>query len=189
MAQDPAGKLYTESPFAHGYMHGYQEGFHYGDFDLQLQHRPQDMKSIKGYRSADHYYKSPFGNKGSFKEGYQAGFRIGYMDAFLGSDFRAVLNLRQLSQDLPEINAQQGQIVDQALSQGYKDGVKIGLEDGRASSDYRPDGSDCDLSLRFKPPPAPFYCTTYALGYRLGYSDGFHNQHPQPVERHVAGEQ
>jgi hypothetical protein len=76
------------------------------------------------------------------------------------------------------------------LLKGYDDGRKNGLGDGRANADYRPDGSDCELALRFKEAPAKFYCSVYSLGYRLGYADGFQNQHPEPtVARRVAGEQ
>jgi hypothetical protein len=97
--------------------------------------------------------------------------------------------MRELAHELPEVDRGGAPILNQAITHGYTDGVKSGLNDGRTSADYRPDGSDCDLALRFKEPPTKFFCSVYSLGYRLGYSDGFHNQHPQPVERHIAGEQ
>lgn len=188
VTQDPAQRLYLQSPFAHGYAHGYEMGFHSGDLDMQLAHAPQDIKKDKNFKSASQSYRSDYGSKSSFMSGFEAGFRMGYADGYAGYEFRAVLNMRQLSQDLPEIDPKGGEIMDTALARGYADGKKNGLGDGRAGADYRPDGSDCELALRFKEAPAKFYCGVYSLGYRLGYSDGFHNQHPEAVERHVAGE-
>jgi hypothetical protein len=189
LLHDPAGHLYSSSSFAHGYVHGYEQGFHFGDLDLQLSHAPQEVKKNSAYKSADKQFKKEYGDKRTFVEGYQSGFRTGYADAFDGSEFRAVQNLRELAHELPQVDPHATPILDLAISDGYLDGVRSGLNDGRISADYRPDGSDCELALRFKEPPAKFFCSVYSLGYRLGYSDGFHNQHPKPVERHIAGEQ
>jgi hypothetical protein len=189
LTQDPAQKLYSTSPFAHGYRHGYEQGYHYGDLDLQLSHAPQNVKSFRQFKAAASHYKKDFGDRGSFISGYESGFRVGYADAMEGLEFRAVLNMRELSKELPEVDRAATPVLNEAITRGYGDGVKSGLNDGRTSADYRPDGSDCELALRFKEPPAKFFCNVYSLGYRLGYSDGFHNQHPKPVERRVAGEQ
>lgn len=189
LVQDPAQKLFSASAFAHGYLHGYQQGYHYGDLDLQLSHSPQNVKSFHQFRAGHKYYQNNFGDRSSFVEGYQSGFRVGYADAMEGSEFRALASMRELAQELPEVEQGAAPVLNQAISHGYVDGVKSGLNDGRVSADYRPDGSDCELALRFKEPPAKFFCNAYSLGYRLGYSDGFHNQHPKPVETHVAAEQ
>lgn len=190
VTRDPAQKLFLESPFAHGYMHGYEMGYHCGDLDVQLAHEPQDPKEQKHFKEAAHSYRKEYGDKKSFLEGYRSGFRVGYADGFKGIDFRAVQMLRDLAQDLPDIDPKASPILDTALTKGYDDGRKNGLGDGRANADYRPDGSDCELALRFKEAPAKFYCSVYSLGYRFGYSDGFHNQRPQPsLARRVAGEQ
>lgn len=189
LTQDVARRLFLESPFAHGYMHGYQMGYHCGDLDVQMAHQPQDVKSNKHFKEGSKTYDKSFGDKSSFVQGYQAGFRMGYADGYRGADFRAVLALRELSQDLPEVAQKGAPILDQAIYKGYFDGTKNGLEDGRANGDYRPDGADCELALRFKEAPSKFYCSAYSLGYRFGYSDGFHNIRPDStVERNVAGE-
>ena len=190
LTQDPASRLFLESPFAHGYMHGYEMGYHSGDLDVQLAHAPQDAKEVKHFKDAGHFYRKEYGEKKSFEDGYKSGFRVGYVDGYKGIEFRAVANLRALSQDLPEIDPKASPILDSALLKGYDDGRKNGLGDGRGNADYRPDGSDCELALRFKDAPAKFFCAVYSLGYRFGYSDGFHNQRPQPtVARRMAGEQ
>ncbi len=189
LVHDPAQRLYSESPWAHGYLHGYAMGFHCGDLDVQLSHAPQDIKQIRDFKRAKDQYQKGFGDKKSFIDGYEDGFSVGYADAYKGLEFRAVLNLRELSQDLPHVEPQAAPILDTAIMRGYTDGRKSGLADGRVEADYRPDGSDCELSLRFKSAPAPFYCGVYALGYRLGYADGFTNQHPRQAERRIAGEQ
>ncbi len=177
------------SAFAHGYLHGYERGFHDGDLDLQMAHGRQDTKKMRDYRQSGREYRKEFGDRNMFVKGYEYGFRVGYADALDGTTFRAVDNLRSLAQDLPQVDPQSAPILDQAITHGYLDGVSSGLHDGRkTNADYRPDGSDCELALRFKTPPATFYCSAYSLGYRLGYSDGFHNQRAEPEPRRIAGE-
>jgi len=189
LASDPTHGLCGASAFAHGYLHGYERGFHDGDLDMQLAHARQDVKKMRDFREAKHEYKKEFGDQKVFVEGYEYGFRVGYTDALDGLAFRAVENLRALAQDLPQVDSHATPILDQAITRGYLDGVNSGLKDGRKTdADYRPDGSDCELSLRFKEPPAKFYCSAYSLGYRLGYSDGFHNQRTEPEPRRIAGE-
>ena len=195
MAQDrhvDAGATHAicaSSAFAHGYLHGYERGFHDGDLDLQLAHSRQDTKKMRDFRDARHEYRKEFGDRDMFVKGYEFGFRVGYADALDGLAFRAVRNLQALAQDLPQVDPQAAPILDQAITHGYLDGLNSGLHDGRETkADYRPDGSDCELALRFKEPPAKFYCSAYSLGYRLGYSDGFHNQRPEPEQIRMAGE-
>lgn len=181
--------LCGSSAFAHGYLHGYERGFHDGDFDLQLAHERQDAKKMRDYRDAKHEYKKEFGDRDMFIKGYENGFSVGYTDAVDGLAFRAVRSLEVMAQDLPQVDPRAEPILDQAITHGYLDGMNSGLRDGReVNADYRPDGSDCELALRFKEPPAKFYCSAYSLGYRLGYSDGFHNQRQEPEPRRIAGE-
>ncbi len=189
LTQDPAQRLFTESPFAHGYMHGYEMGYHCGDLDLQMAHHPQDVKTVKLFKAGPRYYDQSFGAKDSFLNGYQAGFRVGYADGYKGNMFSAVRQLRELARDLPEVDRKSSPMLDLALNNGYKDGVKSGLGDGRANADYRPDGADCELALRFKDAPSPFYCAAYAIAYRFGYTDGFQNIRPAQAETKLAGEQ
>lgn len=188
LVNDPAQRLYVESPWAHGYVHGYAMGFHCGDLDVQLSHPAQEIKKIRQYKDAKEHFRKPYGDKKSFISGYEDGFVVGYADAYKGSEFRAVLNLRELAQEMPQVVPSGSPVLDTAIERGYRDGRKSGLQDGRADADYRPDGSDCDLALRFKAAPTPYYCSVYSLGYRLGYSDGFHNQRPQGAERQLVGE-
>ena len=185
---EPTKRLFTESSFAHGYLHGYEQGYHYGDLDLQLSHPSRDVKKIKEYRNAKRNYEAGYGDVKSWEEGYRYGFRMGYADAYGGSEFRAMRSINELSKEIPDIAPGSAPILNDAITRGYLDGVKIGLSDGRANADYRPDGSDCDLALRFKAPPAKFFCNAYSLGYRFGYSDGFQNQRSHPVEQKIAGE-
>src|SRR5512141_2909339 len=154
LGQDPAQRLYSSSSFAHGYLHGYEQGYHYGDMDLELSHAPQNLKAIHAYNAGGRQFQKNFGDKVSFVQGYESGFRVGYSDAIGGSEFRAVLNMRELAHELPQVQQTETAVLNQAIARGYTDGVKSGLSDGRTSADYRPDGSDCDLSLRFKEPPS-----------------------------------
>lgn len=188
LSDDPAHLLFQQSSWAHGYLHGYSKGFHTGDLDLQLAHAAQNPKDEHEYKKAKDSYQRNFGDRDSFVEGFRAGFMVGYADAYGGLEFRAVKSLRELARDVPHVSPAGASILNGAIEKGYKDGRKIGLNDGRVAADYRPDGSDCELSLRFKDAPAPFYCSVYALAYRMGYGDGYSNQRPHHVERQIAGE-
>ena len=190
LVRDPAHGLFTSSSFAHGYLHGYEMGVHDGDLDLQLAHARQDTKKMRDFGLAKRQYQKSFGDRAMFIKGYEYGFQVGYTDAMDGLQFRAIKNLQALATDLPEIEPKAAPILNEALTHGYLDGVNSGLKDGRAmDADYRPDGSDCELALRFQQAPAKFYCSAYSLGYRMGYSDGFHNQRPEPEPRRIAGQQ
>ncbi len=189
MTADPAGDLFRQSAWAHGYLHGYVLGFHYGDIDVQLSHPPTEIKQIHQFKNCGGNFKKEFGDRKSYLQGCQAGFRVGYEEAYQGQEFQALRNLRDLSRDIPRVSPKEYEVIDLAIQKGYLEGSKAGLDDARTSVDYRPDGADCELSLRFKPAPTPYYCSVYALGYRLGYSDGFLNQRPKGPETKIAGSQ
>src|SRR5438270_9733174 len=84
LSKDPNRQIYLNSAFAHGHRHGYEEGFHTGDEDYQLR-KPaaleQKLPKNKGYRKE-------FGDKASYLQGYETGFRAGYADSYSGRAFR-----------------------------------------------------------------------------------------------------
>jgi len=174
LGNDSSSTLFSESPFAHGYIHGYELGFHFGDLDLQMGREPRDPLQIAEYKREG--FRDHFGRKNSYKTGYQAGFRAGYSDATHELPFRAIVNLRQASEGLKERSVVQ--LFDEGFQDGYHHGTHQGAEDGRAATDANPINPPC-LGL------AEEYCSGFARGFAIGYGDGFNNQSRRNVAKTV----
>jgi len=188
---DPAHALYKRSAFAHGYIHGYEMGYHTGDFDFQMSRSPRELKKLKEFKSAKSYYSPQFGNRDKFVNGYEDGFRVGYLDAYQGKEFRAAKTSRALAEALQPENggARPDGNFDQGFSKGYKLGLDTGLEHGRENVEYAPQSDACDAKPEIKQDPKNPYCKAFGLGYELGYSDGYNNQRtPDSTLRTAVGE-
>jgi len=173
--------FFTRSAFAHGYMHGYEEGFHHGDLDLQMARPFQQVKSQAKYKKVCGY-RSEFGDRSSFEEGYRKGYPVGYTDAFAGRNFRAI-QLVKLARipTLIAASAAPDNKFDRAFIAGYENGQQLGLHDGRAAAAVAAlDSIDCTNALGSISKILD-YCEAYRGGYRLGYSDGYTNQHDSAV--------
>jgi hypothetical protein len=170
--------FFARSAFAHGYMHGYEEGFHRGDLDLQMTRSFQPVKSQTHYKKVCGY-RTEFGDRATFEEGYRKGYAVGYTDCFSGRQFRALQLVREgnaatSAGDL----AMPDNRLDRAFIAGYENGEKSGLQDGRAATAVAVlDSIDCSVALGKSAKPTGDYCAAYKGGYRLGYSDGYTNQH------------
>jgi hypothetical protein len=171
---DPAAPIYRSSAFIHGYAHGYEMGFHSGDLELQMGRMAHDPKNFKQFKEAKKFYQKEFGNRDSFTSGYENGFRVGYGDAYQGRNFRGAYEARTLAQQwqssgvVPEKNSQPD--VDSGIEQGYKLGVKSGLDAARNSEPFNLAAAECPAKK------TPIFCRAHGLGYELGYSDGYNNQ-------------
>jgi hypothetical protein len=167
--------LFVKSPFAHGYMHGYEQGFHNGDVDLQMGRDFRDVKNQTEYKKMTGF-RDEYGDKKVFEEGYRVGFLVGYTDCFAGRSFRAAQLLDKTAQaQAAAISAHFDRSFDHAFRQGYETGQRQGLADGRVSAILRIN-SPCEPADGHGE-VTPQYCEAFRDGYRLGYSDGFANQH------------
>jgi hypothetical protein len=168
--------LFVKSAFAHGYMHGYEQGFHHGDLDLQMGRGFREVRTQSEYKKVSGF-REEFGDKRVFEDGYRAGFLVGYTDCFAGRNFRAVQLLDQTAQgQAAAAKAHFDRGYDHAFRQGYETGQRQGLADGRVSAVSRLDGSVCEPGGG-RGEATSEYCEAFRDGYRLGYSDGFANQH------------
>jgi len=156
------------SAFLHGYLHGYEEGFHQGDFDLQM------GRVERGYYVADgspKAYRRDFGPKEMYKSGFHEGFAVGYSDAAAGRSFRAIQNVIAATATADEVKVETPEY-DGGVRLGYLAGQHQGLADARRELQAHPS------------PACPVgggkgqaeFCTAYAEGFQMGYSDGFANQ-------------
>jgi hypothetical protein len=169
---DPARALYRSSVWAHGYIHGYESGFHYGNFDLQITGSARGEKQMKTCRNSRHHYQKSFGSRSSFEAGFAEGFKAGYADGVTGETFRAAEQARSLVPNDQQQFAQRP--VDEGISNGYLQGRTEGLSDARLDAAFTPGKALCPA----RADQAPGYCDFYALGFRWGYNDGYHNQRP-----------
>jgi flagellar biosynthesis/type III secretory pathway protein FliH len=170
----PARDLFVKSTFAHGYIHGYEQGFHNGDIDLQMGREFRDAKSQIEYKKPVGY-RNEFGEKKIFEDGYRDGFLVGYTDCFSGRSFRAVQLLEASHPVSSPTKIHFDRNFDRAFRDGYETGQRQGLADGRVSAAFRVDASVCEPGPHGEMTPET--CEAFRSGYRLGYSDGFANQH------------
>lgn len=156
---DTAGPLLSRSDIAHGYMHGYEEGYHWGD---QLFHlggrRPDPEREYERVRKGE--FPSNVRNKKRFRNGHQLGFAAGYLDGYLGREFRALHLLRQLAASpLP----QTGDQFDQGFFAGYNAALAVGRTGKQPAS--------CEALSQKQAEAEPDYCAGFARGMQLGASD------------------
>ncbi len=180
LAAAATSSMVRKSAFIHGYLHGYEEGFHLGDIDLQVGRSSRDISKSKEGRNAEEY-RSEFGDKHYFTQGYRQGVRVGYADAISGRSFRAVSELTAAIAPAPDPGPAKPDLVfDQGFSRGYASGQRRGLQDGRRDAAFTGSDAACPASGA-KDSTQLDFCSAFASGYRVGYSDGFTNVVRSPV--------
>jgi hypothetical protein len=162
--------LYQHSVWAHGYIHGYETGFHWGNFDMQVSGGARAEKMMKSCRNPKHHYNKSFGSRSTFESGFREGFKAGYADGVTGEAFRAATTARTLVTSHDQLA---GLPVDEGIANGYIQGRTQGLSDARIAAAFTPGKALCPRDAGDQN-----YCGSYALGFRWGYSDGYHNQRP-----------
>lgn len=182
LLDSPAGDLYYDSAFAHGYRHGYEEGFHVGDLDLQMGREPRGLSRIPEYKHDSAGFKSNFGGKELFRRGYREGFHSGYQDAVSGSEFRETEKAEVAAQGIKLLfGSGQRAAFDQGFSGGYESAAGQGSTSKLISADYLQ--QYCEKSQSPGHTYVAEYCSGYSRGYLLGLED-----HGAVAEAEIAGE-
>jgi hypothetical protein len=148
----------------HGYIHGYEAGFHRGDLDLQLGH--QALTAPHKFHAGDGGYRSNFGDKHVFLQGFQQGLLTGYGDAYHGVVFRGVADVRRAAEGVSADIAGKKDF-DRAIWAGYQAGWQEGKRNPLTSIDPHASAKTC-LAARHN----AAYCDPYGRGFGLGYADG-----------------
>jgi hypothetical protein len=156
------------STFIHGYLHGYEEGFHEADFDLHMG-RVGNGASTHEHKVTG--YRSNFGAKRMYDDGFREGFRVGYADATAGRSFRAIQTVAEVGGADGEEQARESLPYDEAVRMGYLAGQRRGLSDARGQHESNP-SPECPANGTNKAD----FCAAYVKGYGIGYADGFVNQ-------------
>ena len=158
------------SAFAHGYRHGYEQGYHWGNIDVNMgRHRRTRLQEFHGISSG---YSSELGLRKYFDAGFLDGLKAGYGDGFVGRKFRAIANLRLISEGLekyPLASDSSNASFDQGLSDGYVGG----FDHARQAQTWEancpgllPIRQDHDAASQAS------FCDGYLRGYQLGRDDG-----------------
>lgn len=166
----PAGDLYYDSAFAHGYRHGYEEGFHVGDLDLQMGRESRRLSKIAEYQHDCIGFKSNFGAKDLFRRGYREGFRSGYQDATSGGEFRETEKAEVAAQGIRLLlgNGQRAAF-DQGFSGGYESAAAQQSTSKLITADYIE--QYCQKTLAPGKTYGAEYCSGFSRGYLLGLAD------------------
>lgn len=171
------GVLCQRSTFVHGYRHGYEDGYHVGNIDVNMGRRPR-TKSSDFHGISSHSSSRPKSSK-SFDLGFHEGLRAGYSDGFVGRKFRAVENLRAISNQLspdPTPADPTNDYFDQGVSAGYSHGFDQAQQGSPLEEQLDLGFAGCG---KFHPSrPADLaaqgsFCDGYKRGYLLGHDDGF----------------
>jgi hypothetical protein len=86
-AQDrPGDGMRLRMTYENGYKAGYPDGYEAGKNDF-ADRMGRDYQRHTLYQEADRGYKSRFGPRVDFKEGYSLGFEVGYFDGYVGRAF------------------------------------------------------------------------------------------------------
>ena len=170
------GPICYSSAFVHGYLHGYEEGFHLANLRLYAPGYVFNPPSVKN--QDEKAYRSEFGDKKFFRTGYRYGLGSGYADGIAGRNFRAVELIRDSFTDSLDPGTPRGdKAADRGLSLGYFAGRQRGLRDGRLQKPFHPDPAACGQQGASA---EPGFCLGVQQGYRMGYTDGYHNQYETP---------
>ena len=163
------GALYGNSAFAHGYRHGYDEGFHVGDFALQMGRNVDQVSPPREYRHAPRGYRSDFGNRESFDQGYQAGFLSGYSDAITGEEYRLNRRASAAAAGLsPEILPPNRRAhFDEGVAGGYASAQSANAPKHGMTVEY--------IEQYCRKTASGMYALEYCSGFSRGYLLGIHN--------------
>lgn len=157
------------SAFAHGYRHGYEQGYHWGNIDINMGRHPRiRLQEFHGVSSG---YSSEFGPRKYFDAGFQDGLKAGYSDGFVGRKFRAIANLRLISEELEKYPLAANSVdtsFDQGLSAGYSRGfgqAQQGQTWEANCTGFPPLRQNQDAAAQAS------FCDGYIRGYQLGRDD------------------
>jgi hypothetical protein len=142
VSQDALQQVYIHSPFAHGLRHGYEAGFHDADLDYHLGYEERQIKLNK-VPGTEGFHKS-FGDKKSFRRGYEYGYLAGYRDSFAGRKFHYPPASDGVASDLANARA---------FDAGVADGFRRSVDSASAQN-------SCDNAQ-------PGYCEGFRLGVKF----------------------
>jgi hypothetical protein len=167
--------LYERSTYAHGYMHGYEDGFHNADIDIHMGRGERPISQIKEFKECSGGYRPQFGDRQYFRLGFKQGFREGYTDAMQGRAFRAVAEVRKITDGLNAVPAAalSQREFDQAFSAGYDNGRDVAFQRPEVTADSVDATDLCGSKIpRSEMARKGNYCDAFTRGFSLGLSDG-----------------
>lgn len=170
-----------------GHDEGYRDGARAGGDDAR-DGRPFEYQRHRDYRAADSGYQRRDGRRDDYQQQYRAGFVAGYRDGYYSGGGRGAGRGPQPGRARPGFGSRPGYgprpdgygrapIVDIARGNGFEEGYRKGLEDGRDGdwpdparhSRYR----NADQGYRRDYGPRRVYQQAYRAAFEQGYADGY----------------
>ncbi|HUS19476.1 MAG TPA: hypothetical protein VMZ25_07480 [Terriglobales bacterium] len=179
---DGARQLYSVSAFAHGHRHGYEEGYWTADIEIHVGHLRRELRDKDVPKPKD--YKTIYGDKTIFRQGFIYGFVAGYRDSFAERSFR----LPDWSLDLPPfgwmatiarlpqaegaspLDAKVRAGFEQGIAEGYKSGLSALVESVQPAALATEAASICKAQPQAKVDRDGF-CDGFSQGFLLGVND------------------
>lgn len=179
-----------------GHDEGYRDGAQAGGDDAR-EGRPFEYQRHRDYRAADNGYQRRDGRRDDYKEQYRAGFIAGYRDGYYSSGGRGAGRGPDRGRVMPPLPRRPGSgplpgarpgydarpgygrppVVDIAYGNGFEEGYRKGLDDGRDGD--RPDPSrhsryrNADQGYRRDYGPRRVYQQSYRAAFEQGYEQGY----------------
>lgn len=165
--EDEGRRLYSVSAFAHGHRHGYESGYHLADEEIHFGLRQRDLNQNDVPHAMK--FKSDFGDKKVFRQGFVHGFLAGYRDSYAREPFRVPEWLQEVPpfawmNDLPQADG--ATQPTRTLRRAFDNGARMGYESGLLA----PLGETAALALGRRAGEA---CSATPESKNDGFCDGF----------------
>lgn len=183
LAAAPADAQWRNDWNGGGFDAGYRDGARAGGDDVR-DGRAFEYQRHRDYRSANRGYSNRDGRRDAYTEQYRTGFVAGYRDGYYSGSGRGSGVGRR--PPVPRYGAPPGArrsagfpgvADDIGHANGFEEGYKRGLDDGRDRDRYDPRRHrryrDADQGYRRDYGPKGVYEASYRRGFERGYDQGY----------------
>jgi len=169
----------SQGAFQNAYREGYDRGLRSGSEDARRgeSFRFQDESD---YRRGDAGYRSEYGNRDRYRDDFRRGFESGYRAGY--GNVRRDDRVPSRPGQAPWFEGERGTYgrFDPASTNGYNDGYREGLNDGRArhrfdpiaESRYRSGDHGYEREFGSRDRYKDVYRDAFRTGYEAGYRNG-----------------
>jgi hypothetical protein len=166
-----------------GYDAGYRDGARAGGDDAR-DGRAYEYQRHRDYRSADRGYSNRDGRRDAYADQYRAGFVAGYRDGYYSGGGRGSGMGRRVpvprygtAPGVRRPTGFPGVSDDIGSANGFEEGYKRGVDDGRDRDRYDPRRHgryrDAEQGYRRDYGPRGVYEVSYRRGFERGYDEGY----------------
>lgn len=179
--RDPWG---TRDAWGNAYDLGYRDGAQAGRDDAR-DGRGYEYQRHRDYRDANGGYDSRDGSRDAYRDRYRSGFVAGYRDGYYSASGRGAYGRTpEWGYGTPDARRDRGSYggygraaLQIAQSNGYEDGYRKGLDDGRDRDRFDPhryrEYRNGNRGYRGEYGPKSAYQQAFRSGFERGYGEGY----------------